>query len=104
MTTPQPHRNPLAPSVYVLASDRNGTLYVGSTANLVHRVWQHKAKETPGFTSKYGVDQLVWYEQHATMSSAKTRENAIKKWRRRWKLELIEGSNPDWRDLYYDIA
>ncbi len=104
MTNTRSRENPLAPCVYIMASDRNGTIYLGVTSDLVRRVWQHKTKETGGFTSEYDVDRLVWYEQHATMYSAITREKTLKKWNRRWKLELIESLNPDWRDLYQDIA
>lgn len=88
------------PCVYLLASQRNGTLYVGVTSNLVRRVWQHKEGLAEGFTRKYGVKLLVWYEQHETMVSAITREKAIKEWQRTWKIALIEKSNPEWSDLY----
>ena len=98
-------RNPgIAPSVYLLASGRNGTLYLGVSSNLVQRVWQHKNGLTEGFTKRYGVHSLVWHEAHDTMESAITREKAIKGWRRAWKLRLIEESNPQWRDLYQDLA
>ena len=86
-----------------MASDRNGTLYLGVTSALVQRVWQHRTKQADGFTAKHEVNRLVWFEQHATMDSAIAREKAIKKWRRQWKLQLIEGSNPNWRDLYDEI-
>jgi putative endonuclease len=92
------------PCVYILASRRNGTLYVGVTSNLVQRVWQHKNDLAEGFTKKYGVHTLVWFEPHETMESAITREKAIKDWRRAWKLDLIESANPAWRDLYEDIV
>lgn len=88
------------PCVYLLASQRNGTLYVGVTSNLVRRIWQHKEGLAEGFTRKYGVKLLVWYEQHETMVSAITREKAIKEWQRTWKIALIEKSNPEWNDLY----
>jgi putative endonuclease len=88
------------PCVYILASRPYGTLYTGVTSNLVHRVWQHKAKEIPGFTSKYNVDRLVWYEVHETMATAIAREKQIKNWLRRWKIELVEAQNPRWDDLY----
>ena len=91
------------PCVYILASRRNGTLYVGVTSNLPQRVWQHKADLVEGFTSRYGAHDLVWYESHETMASAIAREKAIKKWRRQWKVRLIKGANPSWRDLYEDI-
>ncbi len=90
--------------VYLLASKRNGTLYVGVTSDLVKRVSEHKQEFIEGFTKRYGVHTLVWYEPHDTMESAIRREKAIKEWKRRWKLELIERANPRWRDLYEDIA
>ena len=92
------------PCVYILASRRNGTLYTGVTSDLVQRVWQHKNDLGQGFTRKYRVHTLVWYEPHATMESAITREKAIKEWKRAWKLELIEAFNPEWRDLYEEIV
>ena len=92
------------PCVYILASRRNGTLYTGVTSNLVQRVWQHKNGLVDGFTRKYGVHTLVWFEVHETMQSAIGREKAIKEWRRAWKLSLIEAANPSWRDLYDDIV
>ena len=92
------------PCVYILASRRNGTLYVGVTSNLPQRVWQHKDNAVAGFTSRYGVHTLVWYESHETMESAIVREKAIKEWKRAWKLALIEKTNPAWRDLYKDLA
>ena len=92
------------PCVYLLASKRNGTLYVGVTSNLVKRVWEHKNGLVAGFTCKYNVHRLVWYELHATMEAAISREKAIKKWRRSWKVGLIEEKNPDWADLYADVA
>ena len=88
------------PGVYLLASRRNGTLYLGVTSDLVKRVWQHKNDFVDGFTKRYHVHTLVWFEVHSTMESAITREKRIKEWKRRSKLELIEASNPDWRDLY----
>ena len=84
---------------YIMASQRNGTLYTGSTDDLVTRVIQHKTETFEGFTSKYGVDRLVWYEVHDSRHAAFRRERQIKKWNRAWKLELIERRNPDWRDL-----
>lgn len=92
-----------APCVYILANKMRGTLYVGVTSDLVKRVWEHKHNIVPGFTRKYCVHDLVWFEQHETMASAITREKAIKEWRRAWKLELIETSNPDWQDLYQHL-
>ena len=87
------------PAVYLLASKRNGTLYVGVTSNLLGRMHQHRIGAVHSFTRDYGVKLLVWFEQHATMDSAITREKRIKKWNRDWKLELIEAANPEWRDL-----
>ncbi len=86
--------------VYILASKRNGTLYIGATSQLAARVWQHKNKVTDGFSAKYGVDKLVYYEAHGSAAAAIVREQQMKKWRRGWKIELIEGRNPEWRDLY----
>jgi putative endonuclease len=86
--------------VYILASKRNGTLYIGVTSQLATRVWQHKSKVAEGFTAKYGVDKLVYYEAHGSAETAIVREKQLKKWRRAWKIELIESLNPDWRDLY----
>ncbi|MFZ4539042.1 GIY-YIG nuclease family protein [Propionivibrio sp.] len=92
------------PCVYILASRRNGTLYTGVTSSIIQRVWQHKNNLVEGFTKKYGVHTLVWFELHVTMLSAIEREKAIKEWRRSWKLALIESANPQWRDLYGDIV
>jgi len=90
--------------VYILASSRNGTLYIGVTSQLVQRVWQHKQGLAEGFTKQYGLKTLVWYEQHDTAESAITREKQIKKWERKWKVGLIETENPYWNDLYDDVA
>ncbi len=90
--------------VYILASQRNGTLYTGMTDNLVARTWQHREGIVPGFTQDNGVKTLVWFEQHDTRESARLRERQIKKWNRKWKLELIEKDNPAWRDLYGEIT
>ena len=87
------------PTVYILASHRNGTLYTGVTSNLVARVWRHKNDVVAGFTKKYGVHTLVYYERHDDMMTAINREKQIKKWKRAWKLALIEKQNPTWRDL-----
>ena len=89
--------------VYILASQRNGTLYVGSTESLINRIGQHKDEELPGFTSRYGVKLLVWYEMHDSRDEAFKRERQIKKWNRAWKIEMIERFNPGWRDLYEDF-
>jgi putative endonuclease len=91
------------PAVYVLASGRNGTLYVGVTSDLVQRTWQHREHLAGGFTAKHSVEDLVWYELHATMDSAISREKQIKKWNRAWKVRLIEESNPYWIDLWSQI-
>ena len=91
------------PIVYILASKRNGTLYIGMTSDLIKRIWEHKNKLVEGFTKKYHVHQLVYFEQHQDMLSAITREKQLKKWNRAWKIALIEKDNPDWRDLWEDI-
>jgi putative endonuclease len=88
------------PFVHILASARNGTLYVGVTSDLLKRVWEHKNDVVEGFTKRYMVHKLVWFEKHETMESAIAREKAIKEWKRKWKLELIEEQNPEWVDLY----
>ena len=93
-----------SPTVYLLASKKNGTLYVGVTSDLVKRVWEHKQDLVDGFTKKYEVHTLVYFEQHEDMIQAMTREKQIKKWKRTWKLSLIEESNPDWRDLWDEIV
>jgi len=90
----------MQPAVYLLASKRNGTLYVGVTSDLVKRVWEHRNNLAEGFTKRYGVHQLVWYELHASMDSAIQREKRLKGWKRKWKVQLIESTNPNWRDLY----
>ena len=92
------------PAVYILASQRNGTLYIGVTSNLIKRIWEHKQDFVEGFTQKYEVHQLVYFEQHPDMLAAITREKQLKKWNRAWKLALIEKTNPDWRDLWADIC
>ena len=91
------------PAIYILASKRNGTLYIGVTSNLVKRVWEHKNDKATGFTRRYQVHRLVWYELHQSMESAIEQEKRLKEWKRKWKLELIEGMNPDWEDLYQRI-
>ena len=90
--------------VYILASKRNGTIYVGSTSNLIQRVWQHKNKEMKGFTEKYDVNLLVYYEEHLNIAEMVRREKRLKNWCRQWKLNLIEGFNPAWKDLYDAIC
>ncbi len=93
-----------APCVYIMASKPNGTLYIGVTSNLVKRVWEHKANLVKGFTNKYHVHGLVWYEQHEEMESAIVREKQLKKWNRQWKVRLIQELNPNWSDLYSTIV
>jgi putative endonuclease len=90
--------------VYLLASKPHGTLYVGVTSNLAKRVFEHKSKAVPGFTARYGVDALVWFEAHDSVEAAIRREKQIKEWRREWKFNLIERDNPHWTDLYRDLA
>ncbi len=90
--------------VYILASARNGTLYIGVTNNLIRRVWEHKEGKIEGFTQKYNVHILAYYEVYQDVKEAITREKAIKAWKREWKLELIEGMNPEWKDLYEELA
>jgi putative endonuclease len=89
--------------VYLLASRRNGTLYVGMTDDLPKRVWMHRTGVLSGFTKQYGVKMLVWHGQYETRESAFARERQLKKWNRAWKIKLIEQTNPAWRDLYDDI-
>ena len=86
--------------VYLLASKKSGTLYIGVTNDLARRVCEHKAKQKIGFTSRYDVDRLVWFEPYENIQDAIDREKVLKKWRRAWKIALIEEGNPDWRDLY----
>jgi putative endonuclease len=88
------------PCVYILANGERGTLYVGVTSDLIKRIWEHKSGLVEGFTRRYRVHNLVWFEQHATMGSAISREKAIKEWRRAWKVELVETTNPTWKDAY----
>ena len=91
------------PAVYILANKRNGTLYIGVTADLLKRVYEHKQDLVKGFTKKYGVHMLVHFELHEDMYRAITREKQLKKWERKWKIELIEKTNPEWRDLYTEL-
>ena len=93
-----------APCVYILASKPNGTLYIGVTSNLTQRVWQHKNNLVEGFTKRYGVHRLVWYEAHESMEGAITREKMLKRWKRAWKIELIDKDNPTWSDLYSTLG
>jgi putative endonuclease len=90
--------------VYLLASGKYGTLYAGVTNDLIRRIYEHRTKAVPGFTSRYNVTRLVWYENHDNATSAISREKDIKKWRRDWKIRLIEEDNPDWSDLYSSIT
>jgi len=92
-----------APVVYILASKKNGTLYTGVTSDLVKRIWQHRNNQVEGFTQKYSVHNLVYFEQHSEMSAAILREKQIKKWKRAWKIALIEKQNPQWDDLYLTL-
>lgn len=90
--------------VYLLASDVRGTLYVGITSALAKRIWEHKNNAVPGFTAKYAVHRLVWYEVHDNAEAAIRREKQIKEWRRDWKINLIEHGNPHWMDLYEGLV
>ncbi len=91
------------PCVYILASGRNGTLYIGVTSDLIKRTWEHKNNLVEGFTKKYGVHELVYYELHSDMTGAITREKQLKKWKRDWKKQLIEEKNSHWLDLSRDL-
>ena len=91
-------------AVYILASKRNGTLYIGVTSDHIKRIWKHKNNMVEGFTKRYSVHQLVWYEVRESMESAIEREKRLKEWKRKWKLELIESANPNWQDLYNTIV
>ncbi len=95
---------PRQPAVYILSSKRNGTLYVGVTSNLSKRVGQHKEGAGSGFTQKYRLHDLVYFEPHGSMIEAIQREKQLKKWNRAWKIALIEKENPTWRDLYMDVV
>jgi putative endonuclease len=94
----------IKPFVYIMASQRNGTIYTGVTSNLLQRVWQHREGILPGFTRDHQVKLLVWYEFHVSMADAIAREKQIKPWKRDWKLALFEGDNPEWRDLAVDFG
>jgi putative endonuclease len=94
----------MRPCVYILASRRNGTLYVGVTSRPARRVWEHRAGVLDGFTKRYGVKILVYYEMHETMEAAIRREKQIKEWKRGWKIQLIPSANPEWRDLYEELG
>lgn len=90
--------------VYIVTNQKNGTLYIGVTSNLIKRIWEHKNKTADGFTKKYDCTRLVYYEQHSEMLEAIKREKRVKKYLRAWKIELIESMNPKWVDLYKDIC
>jgi putative endonuclease len=91
------------PAIYILASERNGTLYIGVTSDLVKRIWEYKNNLVKGFTKRYNVHSMVWYELHDNMGSAIEREKNLKEWKRTWKIKLIEEDNPKWSDLYNSI-
>jgi len=91
-------------AVYIVASRRNGTLYIGMTNNLARRIWEHKNKVVPGFTAKYGCDRLVYFELFEDVAEAMLREKRLKEWKRAWKTTLIEEANPRWTDLYDGIG
>ena len=92
------------PAVYMLSTGKRGTLYIGVTSDLVARTWQHREHAVDGFTKRYDIDELVWYELHESMESAIQREKRLKKWNRDWKLRLVEATNAEWRDLWPDIS
>ena len=92
------------PCVYMMANKRHGTLYIGVTSDVVRRAWQHRTGAADGFTKRYGLDKLVWFEFHETMNDAIKHEKAMKKWLRAWKTSLIDKTNPPWRDLLQDLV
>jgi len=91
------------PAVYILASKPNGVLYIGATRNLSKRIWRHKNNVVPSYTQRYAVHQLVYYELHEDITQAIAREKRMKKWRRAWKIHLVEKHNPEWEDLYFQL-
>jgi putative endonuclease len=93
----------MQPCVYILANKKHGTIYIGVNSHLVNRIWQHKNHMVDGFTKKYNVSQLVYFEMHSTMLDAITREKKLKNWKRQWKIDLLEASNPAWDDLWESI-
>ena len=95
---------PKNPFIYILASKRKGTLYIGVTSNLQKRIWEHREEVTDGFTKKYNIHRLVYYESHASMESAIVREKDLKGWNRDWKIKLIEKTNPKWEDLFHKLS
>ena len=92
------------PTTYIMASARNGTLYIGVTSNLIQRIAHHREGTASGFTTRYAVGNLACFEQHTTMEQAITREKQLKKWNRAWKIRMIQQANPDWRDLAEDLG
>jgi len=90
--------------VYIVTNKPRGTLYIGMTSNLVHRIWQHRTHALPGFTDRYNLTRLVWLEQHSEPREAIRREKALKRWARNWKIALVERENPGWRDLWEDVC
>ena len=100
----QPMNSPKQPAVYIMATGYHGTMYLGVTSQLIQRTWQHKEHFVDGFTTRYNITRLVWYEAHESMESAILREKQIKKWRREWKMRLIEEKNTAWDDLYEQIV
>jgi len=88
---------------YIVTNKRNGTLYIGASSNLSQRIWQHREGIIEGFTKKYGLKMLVWYQHFDDLQDARRREVQMKEWQRAWKIELIEAANPDWRDLYFEL-
>ena len=90
--------------IYIISSCKNGTLYIGVTSDLKRRIWQHKNNEIAGFTRRYGIKTLVYYEVLRSMNDAISREKQMKKWKRAWKIELIEKENPEWKDLFEEIV
>ena len=94
----------MQPVVYIITNHRHGTLYIGVTSNLARRMFEHREGVVEGFSKRYGLNMLIWYEVHDTMEAAIVREKQIKKWKRGWKIELIEKLNPVWADLYGDLA
>ncbi len=93
----------MAGYVYIIISQKRGTLYVGVASDQERRIWEHREGITPGFASNYGCNRLVWYEEHDSIATAIQREKSMKRWYRKWKIELIESFNPDWRDLYPEL-
>ncbi len=90
--------------VYILASEKDGKIYIGVTNDLLRRVVEHKTKQVKGYTEKHGIDTLVWYEQSESINGAIIREKQMKKWNRKWKIRIIEKTNPEWNDLFYEVG